>query len=556
MTLKYTGFLILLLSTLIFSGCGNADDPPEKDIVKETEKLSVHVSDNITRLLDYAGSHESKINDSVRLNSAGLVAEAYSQSSGVALWSEEDAWKPQADSLFNGIVHAKEYGLFPSDYHINDLEKIIRDLKSDSTLRRDAALWGRADVLLTDAWLEMAKHLKLGRISRDSITQRNDSLYTDAYFLKSFFAAMAANSIMGSLHKLEPTWPEYLSIKEGIKSFLDSADFKSFTWIDYPAKDSSKLSADIVRRLQEEGMLAAGTKAEDTLAVSEAIRNYQASKELKITGKISDGLVRILNNTDAEKFKRIAITLDRYKLMTERQPETYVLVNLPAYTLYVHDADSVTFTSRIIVGAPKTSTPLLNASISNFITYPQWTVPYSIIFKEMLPRIQKDVNYLARQNLMVVDNNDSVLNPQSIDWSKLDSKHFPYLIRQREGDDNSLGVIKFNFANKYAVYLHDTNARSLFSRSARALSHGCVRVQKWQELSQFLVRTDTTRFPTDTLNAWIDRQEKHTVTGFPKVPLYIRYFTVEGKNGHLNFYSDIYGYDRIDRNKYFASRSI
>jgi murein L,D-transpeptidase YcbB/YkuD len=157
---------------------------------------------------------------------------------------------------------------------------------------------------------------------------------------------------------------------------------------------------------------------------------------------------------------------------------------------------------------------------------------------------------------MVVNGSDSVIDPHSIDWSKLDSKHFPYLIRQREGDDNSLGVIKFNFANKYAVYLHDTNARSLFSRSARALSHGCVRVQKWQELSQFLVRSDTTRFPTDTLNAWIERQEKHTVTGFPRVPLYIRYFTVEGKNGRLNFYSDIYGYDRIDRNKYFATRSI
>lgn len=557
MTLKlkrYFTFIIPASAVIFFAACGNSSEPPETDVVKETEKLAVHVSANIDKLLKYAGSHDAKINDSVALHSSASVAKVYSASSNLGIWSEEDSWKPQADSMFNGILHAKEDGLFPSDYHFSDLEQIRKQLASDSTLRRDAALWAKADLLLTDAWIEMAKHLKLGRIGRDSITQRNDSLFTEDYFLKAFSAAVSTNSIMGSLHRLEPTWPEYLKVKNGIKSFLDSADLRPYTWLDYPAKDSLQFRNNLAKRLQEEGLLY--NASPDTTAMADAIRNYQAAKEVKITGKISDGLVRMLNNTDAEKFKRIAITLDRYKLMAGHQPETYVLVNLPAYTLYVYDSDSIPFTSRVIVGTPKTNTPLLNGSISNFITYPQWTVPYSIIFKEMLPKIQKDINYLARQNLMVVDGNDSVRDPHLIDWSKLDSKHFPYLIRQRQGDDNSLGVIKFNFANKYSVYLHDTNARSLFGRSARALSHGCVRVQKWEELSRFLVRSDTMRFPTDTLAAWIQRQEKHTVSGFPRVPLYIRYFTVEGKNGRLNFYSDIYGYDRIDRNKYFSKRSV
>jgi murein L,D-transpeptidase YcbB/YkuD len=174
----------------------------------------------------------------------------------------------------------------------------------------------------------------------------------------------------------------------------------------------------------------------------------------------------------------------------------------------------------------------------------------------MLPKIQKDINYLDKQNLMVVDKADSVIDPYTIDWTSLSKKYFPYLLRQRQGDDNSLGVIKFNFRNKYDVYLHDTNARWLFSQSERALSHGCVRVKEWEKLSRFLVRTDTLALPSDTLKAWISRQEKHVVWKFPKVPLFIRYFTVEGKANGLKFFNDVYGQDRTMIDRFFANKPI
>ena len=153
---------------------------------------------------------------------------------------------------------------------------------------------------------------------------------------------------------------------------------------------------------------------------------------------------------------------------------------------------------------------------------------------------------------MVVDKNDSVIPPSKINWKKLSKKYFPYLIRQRQGDDNSLGVLKFNFRNKYAVYLHDTNARWMFSKSDRALSHGCVRVQNWEELAHYLVRNDTIKYPVDTLISWIVRQEKHVVSGFKKLPLFIRYFTVEGVGGKVKFYEDIYAEDKILAEKYFS----
>jgi murein L,D-transpeptidase YcbB/YkuD len=170
----------------------------------------------------------------------------------------------------------------------------------------------------------------------------------------------------------------------------------------------------------------------------------------------------------------------------------------------------------------------------------------------MLPQIQKNISYLDKQNLMVVDRYDSVIDPAKIDWSKLSKKKFPYLLKQRQGDDNSLGVLKFNFANKYAVYLHDTNARWMFSKNNRALSHGCVRVQNFQDLAHFLVRNDTVKYSIDTLTSWIVRQEKHVVSGFKRVPIFIRYFTCEGNNGRIKFYDDIYAEDKILSERYFS----
>jgi len=299
----------------------------------------------------------------------------------------------------------------------------------------------------------------------------------------------------------------------------------------------------------------------DPVRFRSAILGFQRKYEFKITGHISNSLIDKLNNTDLEKFKRIAVTLDRYKQLPDSLPLTYIWVNLPGYTLRVMDHDTIVFSSKVIVGGPVTRSPVLTSEISNFITMPQWTVPYSIIFKEMLPKIRKDSNFLDKENLMVIDDNDSVINPRTVNWYKLNKTHFPYQLKQRQGDDNSLGVIKFNFRNKYSVYIHDTNVRWMFGKSYRAISHGCVRVKEWDKLANYLVRNDSTstgtlRIPSDTIKAYIARGEKHMFSGFHKLPLFIRYYTCEGKAGKIVFYEDIYDEDRNLIQKYFANKNV
>lgn len=545
------GVFVVLTTFLVFS-CQENNKPSETDIVKQPELFPDRLKKNIQGLVDYASKNDGRINDSTFLKNISVVRQIYTSDNFVPVWSSEGSWIPMGDSLNYFIENCKLYGLFPADYNYRAIKGLRQQIASDSLSQKDAALWSRADLLMTDALIRMAEHLKRGRLPYDSLSRKDTIQLSDSFYVAFVKNVVQSKQVITALENLEPKIPGYNDLKNAARKFLDSTEFKNYTYLSFPFSDSLTFYELLRNRLFEEGVLDSLPSQFDSVQVRKSLSKYQASKKLKVTGKINENTVKQLNDTPWERFKRIAISLDKYKLMTDTLPNTYVWVNIPAFNLQVVEEDTLVMESRVIVGASKTRTPELYSEISNFITYPQWTVPYSIIFKEMLPAIQKDVRYLEKQNLIVVDRYDSVVDPATIDWSKLSKKRFPYEIKQREGDDNSLGVMKFNFRNKYSVYLHDTNARWMFQKTSRALSHGCVRVQEWQDLAHFLVRNDTVKYNVDTLASWIVRQEKHVVSGFKKIPLFIRYFTCEAKDGRVRFYDDVYGDDKVLAEKYFA----
>ena len=529
---------------------------PEKDLVKRSGQMQERISEDLQKIVEYLKVKDGRLNDSVSIAYLSLLDSFYETNDYQPVWSKDAKWLASGDSLYNFIENSKDYGLFPADYHFRPLAFINRVFVADSLAKKNAVLWARSDILLTDAFFTLVKHLKQGRFKYDSVTLRTDTVLKDEIYWRTLDTAIRSGGIRESLHQLEPKYPGYDSLKAQIKNYLAKAVFSPYTYLYYPYQDSVRFFKSLQKRLQELGILSGDIFDMDTTAFVKVLKRYQRTHGLTITGRVSDQLVDNLNNTDWEKFKSIAINLDRYKLLPDSLPKTYAWVNLPAFTLRVVDDDTLVFQSKVIVGRPDARTPLLTSEISNFVTFPQWTVPFSIIFKEMLPKIQENVEYLIKENLMVVDQNDSVLDPHKIKWERISRNHFPYVIKQQQGDDNSLGVIKFNFRNKYSVYIHDTNVRWLFGKSFRALSHGCVRLKEWKKLANFLLRSDSTGHQADSLKAWIGRQEKHTISGFPKLPVFIRYFTCESKNGKLKFYEDIYEEDRFLREKYFTGKTV
>lgn len=552
-------FTFTFILVCMFSACKNKR-PPVTDIAATPEELEKKTPEIIQSSLDFASTNNGRIDDSIQLIYIRQSQLVYGNVHYASVWSNKEQWNPLADSLFSFITQAKYYGLFPEDYHFNRLDTLITKLTVDTLAKKDAVLWAKADLMLSDAFFHIVKDLKLGRLPDDSISQRKDSVLSDSFYIRKFESVQQTGALRAVLDSLEPPHQGYKELKEGLRNFLDSADNRVYTMVPYPKKDPLAFRQALQTRLYEGGFIAFDSIPADSVQLAEAVKKFQRSKTITIDGKAGGETIRLLNESDKDKFIRVAISMDRYKMMPEKMPSRYVWVNLPAYNLKLVQDDSVLLSSRIICGKAITPTPLLTSAISDMITYPQWTIPTSIIVKEILPALKKDTNYLVRKGYSLIDSKGDIINPGSVDWSKY-NKGIPYKVVQGSGDENALGILKFNFPNKHSVYLHDTNQRYLFSRDLRSLSHGCVRVQEWDDLAYYIVRYDNNNVlgsePSpmeDSLSTWLKRKEKHTIPVRNRLPVLIRYITCEGKNGKLQFYDDIYGADKFIREKYFAGK--
>jgi L,D-transpeptidase YcbB len=554
-------FVLLLLLTGIH--CKNKiKDTPKIDIVATPEQLEEKIPVHIKELIDRAGSDSGYIGDSVYLHYPAYVKTVYAGNENKAIWSSRESWSSLGDSLLVFIKEARLYGLFPEDYHFKSIEAAWQKILADTAGKRDrkdAVLWSKADVLLTDGLFQVLKDISLGRLQRDSITLRKDSVLGEDFFVQQMNILRNYGSVNKLVRFLEPRHPGYILLKAGIRQFLDSADFSEHSFVPSPKSEPIAFKKALQKRLYEEGFIGYDSIMADSVMLSEAVKKFQRKKSITVDGKAGEGTVRMLNLSDREKFIRIAISLDKYKQLPEKMPGKYIWVNLPGYYLQLKEADTIRIISKIICGKPITRTPLLTSAVSEMITYPQWTVPASIIKKEILPAIKKNTDYLAKRGFSLVDKDGNEVQPDSVDWSKYKTG-IPYKVVQGSGDANALGVLKFNFNNKYAVYLHDTNQRHLFGNANRALSHGCVRVQNWEELALYILKNDkvspgiTTEERIDSLKAWLERKEKRSISVRERIPLFIRYFTAEAGEDGIVFYDDIYGEDGLLRQKYFPGK--
>jgi murein L,D-transpeptidase YcbB/YkuD len=527
----------------------------------ETESMSGKVSAVIGSSgflqghLNEATASGGAFGDSLKLYEHELVRQTYSEFSVPYLWSRGSHLTAAADSLFSFIEGAENYGLFPHEYQQRSL-KSIRKVLADSVVRSDTAEQAaRADILMTDAFIRLSRHLKFGRLRKDSVTAWTDTIFDAGLIVPMLHRVMTGENVRQVLESMEPSHPDYLSLRRAVPALLDSLDRSKYTTVEYPYKDSMRFLKQLQTRLFESKYLASDKTPADSLTLSKAIRKAQAARKLTVDGKAGPALVKSLNNTGHYKFCRIAMNLDRYKHLPAQMPDRYVWVNIPSYRLQLFDTGMLVFETKIIVGTAANRTPLLNSDIQNIVTYPHWTVPYSIIFREILPNVRRDPGYLKRRNYVLIDRKGKIVDPYALDWSKLGKTYFPYYIRQREGDNNSLGILKFNFANKYSVYLHDTNARGLFQREARSLSHGCVRVQGWKELASRLVAVDSLNGHPDSLSVYLERKEQRTLTLKNTTPIFLRYFTAYAAGGKIRFLEDIYDEDKMIMEKYFSRRS-
>lgn len=545
---------------MLFS-CKEKHAAEEPQIVDMPEMMNDKVSENLKAVIAFANDNTGSINDSIKVYMLKALSAYYSGNNFKAVWSNSEKFLPIADSLYYFLKNVMWYGLYPSDYHYREIIEIRQKIESDSLNRINATLWTKADLLLTDAFMHVLKDLKEGRLIDDSLSIIQKQTYIDSFFITTFNSAVNSNKITTSILKVEPDIAGYHELRNEVKEFAQNMDTTQFLHVNYPYKDTMEFYRSLHIRFLQEGIGDTGARRIDSILIRKELKKYQEKAKLKVDGKAGPDVVNTLNLSDKEKFTRIAITLDRYKLL-KILPQTYIWVNIPTFNLKVIQNDTMILESKVIVGKPETKTPVLKSVITDMVTFPQWTIPESIIKKDILPALKNDPGYLSRKGFSLVSQDGTVVDPFAVNWEKYKTG-IPWKVVQGSGDDNALGIFKFNFSNPYSVYLHDTNQRYLFGKTYRALSHGCVRVQKWKDLAIIISNLDSIyldkkgrhqTYNVDSMNIWLKNNDRKRIMVYNRIPVYIQYFTCEAKENKIFFYSDIYGNDQYLGERYFKSK--
>jgi murein L,D-transpeptidase YcbB/YkuD len=298
------------------------------------------------------------------------------------------------------------------------------------------------------------------------------------------------------------------------------------------------------RRLGREGYrVAAGTSPaehyDDLLA--QAVRRFQELHGLSPDGVVGPATRRQLNMSASARWSQLRAAVARSGDQPPAAAGRELVVNIPAFTLEVVDSGRVLFSLRVIVGRPSWPTPVVQTTARELVFAPAWRIPSSIATTEMLPAIRRDPEYLARHQIRVEDGTGRTIAPATIDWARVTPHTFRYTLVQRPGPLNPLGRVKLVLRSRYGVHLHDTPARSHFSRPARALSHGCIRVEHPARLVAFLLP----EWSPDSVDRAMSGQVDLTI-GLDRpiaVRLVYRTVWVEG-DGLVAFRPDIYRRDR------------
>jgi L,D-transpeptidase YcbB len=284
-----------------------------------------------------------------------------------------------------------------------------------------------------------------------------------------------------------------------------------------------------------------------TADLSSAVKLYQHRHGIADDGKLTPETIKSLNVPLTERVIQLQDSLERWRWLPDQYINAPLMVNLPEFVLRGYNPQhKLDFTMKVVVGkvVGEHYTPVFVHMMRYLIFRPYWNVPGDIVQKEIMPHIRASgVGYLAGKNFEATDSKGNVLTPTADQVA-----HGGVLIREKPGPKNSLGLVKFIFPNQYDIYLHSTPAPELFERTRRDFSHGCVRVQKPEDLAVWVLANSSTPgdwSPEKIHETMTAGQDNHQVNLKTPIPIAIFYLTaIAAEDGHTHFFEDLYGYDQ------------
>lgn len=354
-----------------------------------------------------------------------------------------------------------------------------------------------------------------------------DSLISDPKLLKE-----GSSLQFGQYYKLRDVLQRYRDIeKKGGWNPIDlDPKLKA-----YKPGDTAKAIAQIRARLFATGDIKQDSKSNlyDPVLVA-AVKKFQQRNGKLIDSLITPKSIKEMNVPIGDLIKKIMVNMERCRWVSPEfeKAKEYIVVNIPSYKVNLIRDGKIDFQSPVVVGANMTKTVIFSGKMSYIVFSPYWNVPQSLIKKDVKPGMAKNKNYLASHNM---------------EWNNGQ-------VRQKPGEKNSLGLVKFIFPNSNNIYLHDTPSKSLFAKETRAFSHGCIRVGKPRDLAVAILKNDKNWTP-EKIDAAMHAGKENAYVLKNKIPVYIGYFTawVDDK-GEINFYDDVYQRDERLSNLILSSK--
>lgn len=284
-------------------------------------------------------------------------------------------------------------------------------------------------------------------------------------------------------------------------------------------------------------------------SLQSAVRVFQARHGLDVDGVVGPQTLAAMNISAKDRLQSLKLNLERFR-RAPTYDSAHIEVNIPAYEMRLYEKDRLIIKSRAIVGKKDRQTPELASLVSSIDLNPYWNVPVSIARKDLLPKIRADASYFQMRGIRVFSDfsaEASELDTTTVDWADPAYDQMPFRLRQDPGPLNALGRIKFNFANGDSIYMHSTSDPHLFNKWTRNLSSGCVRIEEPLEVATLLL-TSTKAWPKERIQETIDSNKTVRIQLAEPVVIELTYRTAwVGDDGVLQFRSDIYGRDAIDK---------
>jgi len=483
------------------------------------------------------------------------VRDFYGSFNDTLPWLRDSEPTPQALAIIQAMKHAETKGLRPEDYDGPRWDKRLESLQQQ-TPASEADLV-RFDVALTVSTMRYISDLHMGRVN-PRLFHFGLDIDRKQFDLSEFLRLelVDAKDINAVLASVEPPFPAYHRTIEALNRYLELARQDGGELLAVPAKAIRPGDAyvgiprltkllQLLGDLQEQDeALSPGMIYENHLV--DAVKHFQQRHGLDPNGQIDAHTVRQLNTPLGRRVTQLELTLERWRWLPHQFQRPPIVVNIPSFRLYTANEEyDVDLSMKVVVGkAYRHKTPVFASEIKSVMFRPYWNVPLGIQQNELVPKIEENSSYLTENSYEIVDARGDVVSEGEVSDELIEKLRSGKLaIRQRPGPDNALGLIKFEFPNQYDVYMHDTPAKDLFSRSRRDFSHGCIRVEDAVGLAVWALK-DQPEWTRENIRAAMNGEETMRVDIKTPIPVLILYGTaVVVENGEVQFYDDIYGYD-------------